>query len=501
MRPLLTNRAFRRLWLIHALSLVGGVLLDVGLMVLVYQRSGSALQAMGVTLSVVLPQVLFGPVAGAVADHLPRPSVLRGVDLFRAALCLLAVAVVRAGGALWVIYALVVVFSAAQTLHEPARMALVPKLAPTGRLVTANGLITSTTQAAYALGHGAGALLVLRAGIAGSAGLAALAFAASAALAWRLREPAASWADALDGAAASAGQEPADGAAARASDVARDDGSGPRSASASDAAGGDGPGPRSARASDAARGGGTGSAGTEPPVSARQAAPPAATILARAAGAVTGTWQSAGDGLAVVRREPLVRALVTMEWLEWIPHGLWTPALMLAFTTRDLGASPAWWGAQESSFAFGMLVGAVAATAMSARLGAHAGRVIVGNAILFAVLTLLYAASPTVWVAAALCFAFGPTSAMRDVAQDALLQSAVADRYLGRVYATRTMGAGLSYAIAAPAFALAADHVPVRWVYAAGAALYLAAGVYAASRKSLRQARVATTVPASRGFT
>jgi len=441
MRDVLRAPAFRRLWLVHALSLVGGVLLDVGLMVLVYQRSGSALQAMGVTLAMVLPRVLFGPVAGALADHLPRPQVLRGVDLLRAALCAVAVLVVSGGAPLWAIYALVVVLSSAQALHEPARMALVPKLAPEGRLVAVNGLITSTTQAAYALSHGVGALLVLRAGIAGSAGLAAVAFAASAALAWGLREPGGAGEASLEGGAG---------------DVSR-----------------------------------SSEAGAPTMGAANGVVPPSGTILARAAGAVTGTWQSAGDGLQLVRRDPLVRALVTMEWLEWIPHGLWTPALMLAFTTRDLGASAAWWGAQESSFGIGMLAGALAATAMSARLGAHAGRVIIGNAVLFGVLTLAYAASPNVLAAVALCFAFGPTGAMRDVAQDALLQQAVPDRYLGRVYALRTMGAGLAYAVAAPAFALAADHVPVRWVYAAGAALYLAAGLYALSRKALRGARVA----------
>jgi len=218
--------------------------------------------------------------------------------------------------------------------------------------------------------------------------------------------------------------------------------------------------------------------------------PPAGTILARAAGAVTGTWQRAGDGFGLVRREPLARALVAMECLEWIPHGIWTPALMLAFTTRDLGASPAWWSVQESSFGAGMLAGATAATAMSARLGAHAGRVIIGNAVLFGILTLAYAASPNVAVAAALCFAFGPTGAMRDVAQDALLQQAVPDRYLGRVYALRTMGAAVAYAVAAPAFALAADRAPVRWVYAAGGLMYLAAAAYAGSRGVVRRARV-----------
>jgi hypothetical protein len=175
-----------------------------------------------------------------------------------------------------------------------------------------------------------------------------------------------------------------------------------------------------------------------------------------------------------------------METLEYWPHGIWTSALMLAFTRQALGAGTAAWGYQGSAFFAGQLAGAALAIFVSRHLTRHAGRVIIVNAFLFGLLTLGYALSPTVLAAVVLSFAFGPPSAMRDVTQDSMLQASVGRNVLGRIYATRDLLTQVSYMLAGVGFAWVADQIPVRWVYVIGSVLYLGTAVYALANKAIR---------------
>jgi hypothetical protein len=197
------------------------------------------------------------------------------------------------------------------------------------------------------------------------------------------------------------------------------------------------------------------------------------------------------DGLAYLRRHPLARPLVTMEVLEHFPHAIWTSALLLVFTQQALKAGPDGWGYQNAAFYGGQILGALVAVGLSAWLGRRAGQVILWNAVLSGGFTLAYAYSPGLAPAVALCVLFGPTSSMRDVAQDSLLQAAVDPAMLGRVHATRTMLARLAFMGAGLAFAWLADQTPVRWIYVAGGLLYFGTALYAAASAAIRQGRIA----------
>ena len=58
----------------------------MALVVLVFQLTGSGLKVTGAVIAEVLPVLLLGPVAGAVADRLPRIRVMVLADLWRMAL-------------------------------------------------------------------------------------------------------------------------------------------------------------------------------------------------------------------------------------------------------------------------------------------------------------------------------------------------------------------------------------------------------------------------------
>jgi MFS family permease len=200
--------------------------------------------------------------------------------------------------------------------------------------------------------------------------------------------------------------------------------------------------------------------------------------------------RSVASGWRYLRRHPLARPLTVMETIEHVPHAIWMGALLLAFTIQALGGDTADWGYQVTGYFSGMIVGSIAALALSALVRRYPGRIIMANAFLAGTMTLIFAVSQSVWVAVALAFVFGPPNAMRDVAQDTLLQGTVEDRHLGRVYATRQMLASLVFMLAGLLFAWLSDRVPIRSIYVTGGLIYILTGFYALSNRGLRESRM-----------
>jgi MFS family permease len=192
-------------------------------------------------------------------------------------------------------------------------------------------------------------------------------------------------------------------------------------------------------------------------------------------------------GWRYLRRHAIARPLTIMETIEHLPHGIWTGALMLAFTEQALGGDASDWGLQTTAYFAGMIIGSMGSLAMSGWLGRHPGRVIIVNAFAAGALTLAFAGSQSVWMAVVLALLFGPPNAIRDVAQDSLLQGTVKGGQLGRVYATREMLLSLVFMLAGIFFAWLSDLVPIRFIYVAGGVIYILTGFYALGNRALRE--------------
>ncbi len=137
-----------------------------------------------------------------------------------------------------------------------------------------------------------------------------------------------------------------------------------------------------------------------------------------------------------------------------------------------------------------MIIGSIGALAISDWLSRYPGRIIVVNACVTGLLTLAYASSQTVWIAVMWAFVFGPPFAIRDVAQDSLLQASVEKGQLGRVYATREMLRNAVFMFAGIFFAWLSGVVSIRTIYVVGGVPYLMTGFYAMSNKALRESRI-----------
>ncbi|MEM6429848.1 MAG: MFS transporter [Deinococcota bacterium] len=201
-------------------------------------------------------------------------------------------------------------------------------------------------------------------------------------------------------------------------------------------------------------------------------------------------WRAFCAGWHYLQQHPVARPLVVMETIEHVPHSIWTSALMLAFTVQALQGDATGWGYQITGYFSGMMIGSLLALAMASWLERVPGRIIIINAALSGVLTLAYAASHTVWLAVVWAFIFGPPFALRDVAQDALLQSRVEGSQLGRVYATREMLRSVVFMLSGLVFAWLSSHVDIRTIYITGGFMYLLTGIYALSNRNLRHSKL-----------
>lgn len=195
LRLLLTNRRFLALWGSDFVATVGDRIHRVALAALVYDVTGSMTVAGLAFLASGLPDLLLGPLAGAVVDRFDRRWIMISSDLVRVVPVLL---LPFAGWyALTLIYPLLFFINAAAIFHRPAKMAAIPTVVPRAQLTTANSLSSLAESLGDIGGYpvagvAVGTFVTLfgsRQGLALAFFLAAVGYLGSAALLWPLRLP------------------------------------------------------------------------------------------------------------------------------------------------------------------------------------------------------------------------------------------------------------------------------------------------------------------------
>src|SRR5712692_1705558 len=150
----LSIKPFRRLWIATSLSSLGDWLSLLALSALAYsltgknvQETAGAIAVGGVWITSLLPYLLFGPLAGAVADRLDRRINLVTGDVVRAVLYLsipLNLVVGFANKLTW-LYVAQFLASCASLFWTPAKDASIPNLVPPDKLDQANQYSLLTT--------------------------------------------------------------------------------------------------------------------------------------------------------------------------------------------------------------------------------------------------------------------------------------------------------------------------------------------------------------------
>ena len=178
-----TERRARWFFVAHLQGSLGAGAGYIALLVLAYDRIGSAWGATAVLLADVLPAMLLGPVLGGVIDRTSRLGVAIVADVIRAVA--FAGLVLVDGVAAMVAFALLAGLGTA--CFRPATYALLPCLVERSRLAAANGLYNAVRETGFLLGPVLAAALLAVASPAAVLGVNAVTFGLSALLLARLR--------------------------------------------------------------------------------------------------------------------------------------------------------------------------------------------------------------------------------------------------------------------------------------------------------------------------
>ena len=155
----------------------------IALMLLAYERIGSAYAATAVMLADLVPSMILGPLLGGLVDRTSRLGCAIAGNLVRAT----AFAGLMLFDGIGPMLALALAAGLGNALFRPATSALLPSLVADEHLPAANALYSMVRDAGQLLGPACAAGLLLLAGPELVIGLSAITFALSAALLTRLR--------------------------------------------------------------------------------------------------------------------------------------------------------------------------------------------------------------------------------------------------------------------------------------------------------------------------
>lgn len=137
----LKNKAFRGLWMSQVFSQLGINLLTFILALRVYALTERNTEVSFLTMSVVIPAMMLGVVAGVLVERFDKKKVLFWCNLLRG---IAVLGFLLTKETIFFIYLLAVLISAITQFFVPAEGPLIPKIVPANHLVGANSLFIMT---------------------------------------------------------------------------------------------------------------------------------------------------------------------------------------------------------------------------------------------------------------------------------------------------------------------------------------------------------------------
>lgn len=147
------NRDFLLLWLAQAISQTAQNAIWYGIVVLVQHRGHSSTLLSLAVLTLIIPSVVFGVLAGVYVDRWDKRQVLIATNLIRGAVAFsYGLFGLQPGLAIALLFAINFVFSTIGQFFAPAETAMIPTVVPRSRLLQANSLFHLTFTASQLIG-------------------------------------------------------------------------------------------------------------------------------------------------------------------------------------------------------------------------------------------------------------------------------------------------------------------------------------------------------------
>jgi MFS family permease len=145
------NRNYRNTWIGQVVSEIGDHFNNVAVFSLAVATTKSGLVVSGVMLSRAIPAMLAGPLAGVMLDRFDRKRIMIASDLIRAVVAMAFILTVNHHNT-WLLYALSALLMLASPFFTSGRAAILPTIATSEELHTANSLTQTTAWTTLAVG-------------------------------------------------------------------------------------------------------------------------------------------------------------------------------------------------------------------------------------------------------------------------------------------------------------------------------------------------------------
>ncbi len=187
---LLRERSFGLFWGAHAISEAGSRITSVVAPILVYQLTGSALSTGVLAALQAVPYLLFGLLAGAIADRADRRRIMVGCNILQTVV-LATVPLAAAAGVLGVeqVFVVAIVSATLFVWFDAANFGALPLIAGRDRLVEANAAVSGASSLIAVVGPAVAGVLAATIGPAYAIGIDAVSYGLSAIALLLVRAP------------------------------------------------------------------------------------------------------------------------------------------------------------------------------------------------------------------------------------------------------------------------------------------------------------------------
>ncbi len=161
-RRLFRSSSFALLWSGQSVSYFGDAFFNLAVMWVVWSETQSTLQTAIIQAVWHIPDVIFAPLAGVLADRWDRKAIMVTTNIAAAAVVGAVVLVIVVVGHLPPVVAFVAIFklNGLTTFMNPARASIMPSVVGRDLLTTAQGLFSTARETAQLVGSAAAGLLI-----------------------------------------------------------------------------------------------------------------------------------------------------------------------------------------------------------------------------------------------------------------------------------------------------------------------------------------------------
>ncbi|MFQ6610769.1 MAG: MFS transporter [Fidelibacterota bacterium] len=179
-KSVLKNKNIILLWIGHLISHAGDAIYMIALPWLILDLTGSKSTTSLTTMSGYLPSILFGLIAGILADKYSRKLVMITSDILRAIFVFIVpISLIFGFASPLLIGIITFIVATIATPFYPARDSLIPDIVPKDQLTGANSIISTSGQMAHLLGPFLAGVLVSVVGLTHLFTFDAISFSAS----------------------------------------------------------------------------------------------------------------------------------------------------------------------------------------------------------------------------------------------------------------------------------------------------------------------------------